>query len=674
MFNCKKTKKAIIVWGIIAILYGCNLSNDTLIPVQTDTKWGYINLKGKYVINPQFDNAGLFLNGLAKVQSSDGKTGYIDHKGQYIIPAIYKDGTNFREGLAFVVLEGGYPICINQKGKTIFEMKGAEIVYEFSEGLAMFVNDSEKFGFVDKTGKTVIDPQFDEAESFFSNLARIMTGEKYGFISKDGKIVIHPQFDELGFFSEGKAAFSNGNKWGYIDKKGAIVIHPQFDEAGSFSKKLALVKQEKSWGYINKKGKFVINPQFDEAHDFVNGLAIVKQGDSYGYINKKGKFEINPQFDAANHFGNFACVQSAGKWGFINKKGQYVINPQFEDVTLDYSEINFVTSNYYDASEFIKLFFEKDEGSRFDGINASTSLQNLVDHRNYRGKLNTIDLHRVVYEEKTALTKDISIDHVLFYFNEPIGDGWGKYDYKVKTVAIEYKLSLDKKAKGKGNAIAMAMRSDLECRYRRQMEFVDNKYFMYHDDNKFSFVIFNDNDDIHFIVSLKTEKWNCGNNGSNVTATLIAGNLYIRGTGAMKNYDSSMTGGSTHIDFMHLYENYDPPQWIPWGPFVNVSYYLSNVVIENGVTSIGDMAFYFCKNLVSVTIPNSVTTIGKEAFYSCYDLTKIINHATKPQKIDNDVYYFFDECVLYVPASSISAYRAAEGWKEVRNIEAIPGN
>ena len=56
----------------------------------------------------------------------------------------------------------------------------------------------------------------------------------------------------------------------------------------------------------------------------------------------------------------------------------------------------------------------------------------------------------------------------------------------------------------------------------------------------------------------------------------------------------------------------------PWA-----KYKIKQIIIGDGVTTIGNRAFSACSSLTSVTIPNSVTTIGRSAFYSC-----IYNHRT----------------------------------------------
>ena len=83
-----------------------------------------------------------------------------------------------------------------------------------------------------------------------------------------------------------------------------------------------------------------------------------------------------------------------------------------------------------------------------------------------------------------------------------------------------------------------------------------------------------------------------GTCGANLTWTLDdAGTLTISGTGVMTNYAYSYSSASsTH-------------------PWKNVTASINNVVIENGVTSIGNYAFYGCTNLTSVTIGNGVTSI-----------------------------------------------------------------
>jgi hypothetical protein len=72
-------------------------------------------------------------------------------------------------------------------------------------------------------------------------LARIKVGGKYSYIDKSGKAVIKPQFDDhySEGFSEGLVSIKVNEKWGFINKQVDFVIKPQYDYVGNFSGELA---------------------------------------------------------------------------------------------------------------------------------------------------------------------------------------------------------------------------------------------------------------------------------------------------------------------------------------------------------------------------------------------------------------------------------------------------
>ena len=59
-----------------------------------------------------------------------------------------------------------------------------------------------------------------------SIMAGIKVGNRWGFIDKNGKVVVTPSFDDVRRFSLGLAPVQVGNAWGYIDKAGKYVWNP----------------------------------------------------------------------------------------------------------------------------------------------------------------------------------------------------------------------------------------------------------------------------------------------------------------------------------------------------------------------------------------------------------------------------------------------------------------
>lgn len=89
-----------------------------------------------------------------------------------------------------------------------------------------------------------------------------------------------------------------------------------------------------------------------------------------------------------------------------------------------------------------------------------------------------------------------------------------------------------------------------------------------------------------------------------------------------------------------------------------------NVVIPNGVTSIGEFAFWDCQNVETITIPKSVTSIGINAFDQCPSLTAIICEATTPPSIEG----YYGYVPLYVPIESLSAYQNSNWGQTISSI------
>jgi hypothetical protein len=89
-----------------------------------------------------------------------------------------------------------------------------------------------------------------------------------------------------------------------------------------------------------------------------------------------------------------------------------------------------------------------------------------------------------------------------------------------------------------------------------------------------------------------------------------------------------------------------------------------------GLTRINKKAFQGCTGLTEVSIPNSVASIGKRAFMNCSGLKTVTCEAVNVPKTGNKAFQNVPQssATLYVPASSVDAYKAADQWKKFGTI------
>lgn len=185
--------------------------------------------------------------------------------------------------------------------------------------------------------------------AYGQDLAAVMHKDRYGFIDRTGKMVIQPQYERARRFSEGVAAVFENGKWGFIKTTGEWAISPQFENARWFSDGLCLVNKGGAWMFINKKGEVVTMPPAEKYHDFSNGRALITvlsgKEKKVGIINVKGEFIMKPTYHVIKPFKDgYAKVRLNDRWGIIDATGKEVVEPIYESI-----------GNYYKGTTWAKL-------------------------------------------------------------------------------------------------------------------------------------------------------------------------------------------------------------------------------------------------------------------------------------------------------------------------------
>lgn len=225
----------------------------------------------------------------------------------------------------------GRSAFIDLKGHTIAGPYDA--AWPFADGLAA-VRVGDKWGYIDTTGKFVIQPSFRDARSFSAGYAAVKDRNGWSFIRKDGQFINSARYREVTDFACGVGGVYNVPLGGYVDTSGNEVIPKKYFQINTFSEKLGAVLEasDSSTKFLNEKGEVVIEcgPGVF-ADSFHDGLAVVSKSGRFGYIDRTGKISIPMEYDYALDFSEGrATVHSAGDpfWHVIDKSGHKVIQAQ----------------------------------------------------------------------------------------------------------------------------------------------------------------------------------------------------------------------------------------------------------------------------------------------------------------------------------------------------------
>lgn len=243
-------------------------------------KWGYIDVNGKTVLAPVWDEALPFFEGMAKVSSS-GEWGFINKKGKTVVVPKYDDVSDFENGLASVTKKNHYSV-IDTLGNELIPFRYSRYSLSFNEGLssAHDVADPDHllWGYIDLSGNWVIEPRYESVRDFHDSIAAVESTDGWGFINHRDEYVIQPVYRWVYNFSDGLCAAQNKEGlWGFINAAGNVCVPFKYTEVKEFSEGLAAVMVGYRWGFIDKRGEMIIEPKYSHAWYFYNGLAEVER-------------------------------------------------------------------------------------------------------------------------------------------------------------------------------------------------------------------------------------------------------------------------------------------------------------------------------------------------------------------------------------------------------------
>ena len=352
----RKLNILILLLCFIAACSSHKADEDThLYRILVGDKYGFMDAKGRIVIEPQFDEANLYFYKDVCFAKIGQKCGLIDKTGSFVVnfDSTVVSAIPAEKGLFVVKGWGRTTDVIDKNGKIIFKdivdfpwrngigvdgdsiyaIKGHEWVITgfsgeelenqlyvvringdtigevyhniigFCNGLCA-VQRNKKWGYIDWNGKLVIDTIYDDVRAFSDEgIARVKLKDKFLYINKMGKQLFSVDSTITGFHLNRAAVVIKGEKC-LVNRKGERICNLEYDEIYPFcDDNMATVVKDGKAMKIDTMGNIVLATDYEHIRDFIGGIAIMQKregfwGDKkFGYVDIAGNIVIEPIYN-----------------------------------------------------------------------------------------------------------------------------------------------------------------------------------------------------------------------------------------------------------------------------------------------------------------------------------------------------------------------------------------
>lgn len=245
--------------------------------------------------------------------------GFVNAKGEWVIDPIYQSARDFSNGLALV----------SNRGKSFYIYKSNEVLGKVSFDEAgdfgldgAIVKEAGYYGYIADNGSYIIKPKYVQAYPIHNGFALVneLGGSDFSYINLNSLNPIlnfsHSEDFEYSILKLGNSLFPyfcQEGKWSFANDLGEQIFPCQFDSVRSFSEgKAGVAKIQDSgeilWGYINESGEPIVPYEYSEVSDYKNGLAFVsklKEGkETYYLLDVNGKKYVKQGFVTKPEIGS----------------------------------------------------------------------------------------------------------------------------------------------------------------------------------------------------------------------------------------------------------------------------------------------------------------------------------------------------------------------------------
>lgn len=248
--------------------YNC-VVRQPIAKVRMGSHYGIIDTNGHYLIEPSYDKIEKFSNGWAAAKEGASWT-YVSLNGETLTDTKWEEARAFFFGCAAVQRDGSWGI-LDTSGQLVLPTEYQAVWHDLETGYFM-VQKGEKWALFNQHAEQVTEYRFDAVKKKrgfrgirlfrFGRLAA-QRDEAWGFLDTSGKWMVEPQYEEVECFQDA--------------------------EEITFEQPIAKVKQEGHWGLVDTTGKELIPCMYDRVSSIKHNRIFIEDKGQFFIINAQNE-------------------------------------------------------------------------------------------------------------------------------------------------------------------------------------------------------------------------------------------------------------------------------------------------------------------------------------------------------------------------------------------------